>query len=56
LQGRRRYCKAIKRKITLDQDADVLGWFKSSGGPGYQTRINRALWEAITEERKISGK
>ena len=53
LQERRRYYKAIKKQITLYLDADVLDWFKRAGR-GYQTRINRALWKVMMEERKIS--
>ncbi len=53
LQERRRYYKAIKKQITLYLDADVLDWFKRTGR-GYQTRINRALWKVMMEERKIS--
>ena len=52
-QERRRYYKAIKKQITLYLDADVLDWFKRAGR-GYQTRINRALWKVMMEERKIS--
>jgi len=54
LQERRRYYKAIKKQTTLYLDADVLDWFKRAGR-GYQTRINRALWKVMMEERKISG-
>ena len=53
LQERRRYYTAIKKQITLYLDADVLDWFKRAGR-GYQTRINRALWKVMMEERKIS--
>jgi uncharacterized protein (DUF4415 family) len=52
-QQRRRY-KAVKKKITLYVDADVVDWFKRAGC-GYQTRINRALWKVMQEEKKISG-
>ena len=37
-----------KDQITLRLDRDVVEFFKSSG-PGWQTRINRALREAIKE-------
>ncbi|MGA8539812.1 MAG: BrnA antitoxin family protein [Terriglobales bacterium] len=50
LQQRRRRYKALKKQITLYLDADVLAWFKRAGR-GYQTRINRALWEVMREER-----
>jgi uncharacterized protein (DUF4415 family) len=55
LQGTRRYYKAPKKLISLYLDADVLAWFKKDGR-GYQTRINRALWEVMREEKKILGK
>jgi uncharacterized protein (DUF4415 family) len=46
-----RLYKPIKRAITLRLDADVLAWFKKQG-PGYQTRINRALRKLMMEDRK----
>jgi len=36
----------VKTSVSLKLDADVLAWFKA-GGKGYQTRINRALREAM---------
>ena len=44
-----------KKRITLFLDADVLAWFKESGRR-YQTRINRALWKVMQEEKEESGK
>lgn len=35
-------------------DADVLHWFKTRGGPGYQTRINAALRRVIEEEQRAA--
>jgi uncharacterized protein (DUF4415 family) len=46
-----KYYKPLKKPVTLRLDADVLAWFKKQG-PGYQTRINRALRRVIVEERK----
>jgi uncharacterized protein (DUF4415 family) len=46
--------RPIKKAVTLRVDADVLAWFKKPG-PGYQTRINRALRNVMMEERKESG-
>jgi uncharacterized protein (DUF4415 family) len=43
--------RPIKKAVTLRLDADVLAWFKKPG-PGYQTRINRALRSVMMEERK----
>jgi uncharacterized protein (DUF4415 family) len=48
------YRRRNKKQIRLYLDADVLEWFKS-GGRGYQTRINRALWTVMTDEKKRSG-
>jgi uncharacterized protein (DUF4415 family) len=45
------YYKVIKKPVTLRLDADVLAWFKKQG-PGYQTRINRALRKVMAAERK----
>jgi uncharacterized protein (DUF4415 family) len=46
--------KPIKKPVTLRLDADVLAWFKKLG-PGYQTRINRALRGLVMDDRKKSG-
>lgn len=46
--------RPIKKPVTLRLDADVLAWFKKLG-PGYQTRINRALRSLMMEDRKKSG-
>jgi uncharacterized protein (DUF4415 family) len=50
----RGYYRPIKKPVTLRVDADVLAWFKKPGR-GYQTRINRALRQVMTNERKKSG-
>jgi uncharacterized protein (DUF4415 family) len=41
--------KPIKRPITIRIDADVLAWLKSK--PGYQTRVNRLLRDAMNSGR-----
>jgi uncharacterized protein (DUF4415 family) len=46
--------RPIKKAVTLRLDADVLAWFKKPG-PGYQTRINRALRSVMAGEREASG-
>jgi uncharacterized protein (DUF4415 family) len=46
--------KPIKKPVTLRLDADVVAWFKKLG-PGYQTRINRALRSLMMGNRKKSG-
>ena len=42
-----KFFRPIKEPVTLRIDADVLAWLKSEG-PGYQTRINTLLREAMT--------
>ena len=42
-----KFFRPIKEPVTLRIDADVLAWLKSEG-PGYQTRINMLLREAMT--------
>jgi uncharacterized protein (DUF4415 family) len=42
--------RPIKKPVTLRIDADVLAWFKKQG-PGYQTRINRALRKVMLESK-----
>ena len=42
--------RPIKKPVTLRIDADVLAWFKKQG-PGYQTRINRALRNVMLESK-----
>jgi uncharacterized protein (DUF4415 family) len=44
-----KFYRPIKEPVTLRLDADVLAWLKSLG-PGYQTRINTLLREAMTGE------
>jgi uncharacterized protein (DUF4415 family) len=46
-----KYYKPLKKPVTLRLDADVLAWFKKQGR-GYQTRINRALRKAMTDEKR----
>lgn len=47
------FYRPIKQQITLRLDADLIDWFKTHHSPdeGYQTRINRALREYITQQR-----
>jgi len=42
-----KFYRPIKEPVTLRLDADVLAWLKSKG-PGYQTRFNALLREAMT--------
>jgi uncharacterized protein (DUF4415 family) len=46
-----RFYKPIKKPVTLRLDVEVLEWFQRQG-PGYQTRINRALRKVMMEKRK----
>jgi uncharacterized protein (DUF4415 family) len=41
-----KFYRPIKRSVTVRIDADVLAWLKRSG-PGYQTRINALLRQAM---------
>ena len=45
------FFRPIKQQITLRLDADLIAWFKSRTprGEGYQTDINRALREYVTQ-------
>ena len=41
-----KFYRPIKKPLTIRVDADVLAWLKQSG-PGYQTRVNALLREAM---------
>jgi uncharacterized protein (DUF4415 family) len=45
------FFRPIKQQITLRLDADLIAWFKSRTprGEGYQTAINCALREYVTQ-------
>jgi uncharacterized protein (DUF4415 family) len=52
-----KFYRPIKRPVTVRIDADILAWLKRSG-PGYQTRINNLLRQAMrptTARRKKRG-
>ena len=55
------FFRPIKKQLTLRLDADLIDWFKHDAGGeggkarGYQTRINRALREYVTAQRKKAG-
>jgi len=46
------FYRPVKQQITLRLDADLIEWFKAhhSQEEGYQTRINRALREYISQQ------
>ena len=46
------FYRPVKQQITLRLDADLIEWFKAhhSQDEGYQTRINRALREYISQQ------
>jgi uncharacterized protein (DUF4415 family) len=46
------FYRPVKQSTTVRIDADVLAWLKAQG-PGYQTRINALLREAM--ERSIKA-
>jgi len=43
--------RPMKESVTLRLDADVIEWFEREG-PGYQTRINRALRNLMLDDMK----
>jgi uncharacterized protein (DUF4415 family) len=45
-----KFYRPIKSSVTIRLDADVLAWLKRSG-PGYQTRINSLLRQAMHRPR-----
>jgi|HubBroStandDraft_2_1064218.scaffolds.fasta_scaffold48523_3 uncharacterized protein (DUF4415 family) len=45
-----KFYRPIKNSVTIRLDADVLAWLKRSG-PGYQTRINALLRQAMHRRR-----
>jgi uncharacterized protein (DUF4415 family) len=45
-----KYYRPVKQSLTIRLDADVIAWMKSQG-PGYQTRINNLLRNAMTFAR-----
>ena len=45
------FFRPIKKQLTLRLDADLIDWFKTRApnGEGYQTHINNALREYVTQ-------
>jgi len=45
------FFRLINKQLTLRLDADLIDWFKTQApeGEGYQTRINRALREYVSQ-------
>jgi uncharacterized protein (DUF4415 family) len=52
---RARFYKPVKKLKSLRIDADVLAFFEAQG-PGYQTRINQVLREAMLQALRRSGR
>jgi uncharacterized protein (DUF4415 family) len=52
---RGRFYKPVKKLKSLRIDADVLAFFEAQG-PGYQTRINQVLREAMLQALRRSGR
>jgi len=46
--------RPVKKQITLRIDADLIEWFRqrATSDTGYQTRINQALREYMTQHDK----
>ena len=45
-----KFYRPVKHPVTIRLDADVLAWLRASG-PGYQTKINQLLRNAMTPRR-----
>jgi uncharacterized protein (DUF4415 family) len=45
------FYRPVKKQLTLRLDADLIAWFKdrAPNGEGYQTSINTALRECVTQ-------
>jgi uncharacterized protein (DUF4415 family) len=50
-----KFYRPIKRPVAVRIDADVLAWLKRSG-PGYQTRINALLRQAMHPTQRHNRK
>lgn len=48
------FFRPVKKQLTLRLDADVIAWFRSHArkGEGYQTSINSALREYVTQHEQ----
>ncbi len=48
------FFRPVKKQLTLRLDADLIAWFKSHArkGEGYQTSINSALREYVTQHER----
>jgi uncharacterized protein (DUF4415 family) len=58
-QGKRGvFYRPVKQQITLRLDADLIDWFKTNPvkDEGYQTSINRALREYVTQKLATPNK
>lgn len=51
------YFRPVKQQLTLRIDSDLVAWFKhhAEGKRGYQSHINRALREYVSEQMKKAG-
>jgi uncharacterized protein (DUF4415 family) len=48
------FYRPVKKQLTLRLDADIIDWFKAGvvDGDGYQTRINAALREYVSQHEQ----
>jgi uncharacterized protein (DUF4415 family) len=48
------FFRPVKKQLTLRLDSDIIDWFKTRAGDseGYQTRINAALREYVTQREQ----
>lgn len=49
-----KFYRPAKRPITIRVDADVIEWLKAAG-PGYQTKANWLLRQAMLQSKKESA-
>ena len=52
---RSKFYPPFKQPVTLRLDADVLHWFQTKGGRGYQTRMNAVLRQVVEEGSSKAG-
>ena len=48
------FYRPVKQQLTVRLDADVVAWLRQKG-KGYQTRLNRALREAMLKDMRKSA-
>ncbi|MBY0338188.1 MAG: BrnA antitoxin family protein [Acetobacteraceae bacterium] len=49
------FFRPVKQQVTVRLDADVLAWLRAAG-PGYQTRLNEVLRDAMLRDGGSQGR